>query len=319
MVEGLVSIIIPVYNRPKMLGEAVDSVLMQTWRPLEIIIVDDGSTDDTRKAAAELSVRNPETVRVLHQKNAGPGRARQTGFEASRGEFIQFLDSDDLLLPNKFELQVSGLRGDAEAGISYGRTYVRVNGERFPHWSGEKHREIFPALLTKRLWHTSAPLYRRNALVKVGPWPDGRWMEDLEFDAQAGAAKIKLNYCDEYICEAVEHDEPRLCPPRTADAVRDGISAYLAVLGYAQRTGVARNSPEMQQFSKSLFGMALRANNYRLPREAKDVFDLALTLCLKPRWDYRLFGIATSLLGWRTASRIADLVRNARPRIRTLM
>ena len=316
MIDGLVSTVIPVYNRPEMLCEAVASVLTQTWRSLEVIIVDDGSTDNTRKVAAELSAHHTEIIRVVHQQNAGPGAARQSGFEASRGEFIQFLDSDDLLLPKKFELQVGALHGDPEAGISYGRAYVRVNGQRSPlrYKQGvQKHREIFPSLLTGRLWPTLAPLYRRLALEKAGPWPTGTWLEDYEFDGRAGAAKIKLAYCDEYICEAAEHDGPRLCPPRSAHAMRDGISAFVAVLCHAQRAGIARNSAEMQQFAENLFRMALMAGGYGLHREAKNSFDLALMLSLKPRWDYRVFGVATSMLGWRTASRIAGL---AKPSIR---
>jgi glycosyltransferase involved in cell wall biosynthesis len=298
-----------------MLREAVASVLTQTWQPLEIIIVDDGSTDDTRNVATELSLDHPEIIRVLHQQNAGPGVARQTGFEASRGEFIQFLDSDDLLLPNKFKLQVSGLRDDPEAGISYGRTYVRVNDQRLPRRrrrDGEKHRELFPVVLIDRIWDTSTPLYRRSALEKIGPWSARRWLEDWEFDARAGGARIKLNYCDEYISESVEHNEPRLYQlSKSPGAMRDAISVHIAVLGYAQRAGIARNSPEMQQFADNMFMMARRANHYGMPQEAKDLFDLALLVCLKPRWDYRLFGVTTSVLGWNTSCYIARFAKNA--------
>jgi glycosyltransferase involved in cell wall biosynthesis len=313
MVEGLVSTVIPVYNRPEMLRQAVASVLTQTWRSLEIIIVDDGSTDDTPTVAVELSVRHPKIIRVVHQQNAGPGAARQAGFEASNGEFVQFLDSDCLLLPKKFELQVSGLRGDTKAGISYGKTYVRENGQRFPNQpSAEKHREIFPVLLTRRLWDTSAPLYRHIALQKIGPWPPGRWLEDWEFDGKAGAARIKLHYCDEYISETINHSGPKLNQlwKSNPDAVRDGISAHITMVGHAQRAGIARDSPEMQRFTGDLFWAARLAGRYGMSREAQYLFDLALMLCLKPRWDYRVFGVATSVLGWDTASHIARFAKN---------
>jgi glycosyltransferase involved in cell wall biosynthesis len=296
-----------------MLREAVASVLTQTWRSLEIIIVDDGSTDDTPTVAVELSVRHPEIIRVVHQQNAGPGIARQTGLELSSGEFIQFLDSDDLLLPKKFELQVGGLRGDTTAGISYGKTYFRRNGQRFPRQpSAQEHREIFPALLTGRLWETSTPLYRRIALQRIGPWSAGRWLEDWEFEGRAGAARIKLHYCDEYISEKVEHSGPKLNQlwKSSADVVRDGISAHIAMVGHAQRAEVAWNSPEMQRFTGDLFWAAKLAGRYGMPQEAKYLFDLALRICLKPRWDYRVFGIATSVLGWQTASHMAGIAKN---------
>src|SRR5690348_4318950 len=107
--QGLVSTIIPVYNRAALLQEAVASVLAQAYRPIEIIIVDDGSTDDTGFVAEELTKRHSD-VRVIHRKNGGPGAARESGRLVAKGEFIQFLDSDDLLLPEKFQSQIAGLR-----------------------------------------------------------------------------------------------------------------------------------------------------------------------------------------------------------------
>src|SRR5258708_5062942 len=119
--EGLVSTIIPVHNRALLLREAVASVLAQTYRPVEIIVVDDGSTDETGQEADALAKSHLE-VRAIHRQNGGPGTARETGRLVARGEFIQYLDSDDLLLPTKFELQVAGLRRCGDCAVSYGRT-----------------------------------------------------------------------------------------------------------------------------------------------------------------------------------------------------
>src|ERR1044071_1111048 len=112
MVEGLVSTIIPVFNRSGMLCEAVSSVIAQTYRPIEVLIVDDGSTDETAGVADELADIEAVEIRVIHQHNTGAGLAREAGRQAASGEFIQYLDSDDLLLPRKFELQVEGLRSN---------------------------------------------------------------------------------------------------------------------------------------------------------------------------------------------------------------
>ena len=125
LVEGLVSTIIAVHNRPLLLREAVASVLAQTYRPIEIIIVDDGSTDETGREAEALAAKHSE-VRTIHRKNGGPGAARETGRLAARGEFIQYLDSDDLLLPKKFVLQVTGLRQHTDCHVSYARTTAKA-------------------------------------------------------------------------------------------------------------------------------------------------------------------------------------------------
>ena len=105
VIENLVSTIIPVYNRPDMLRAAVESVLQQTHRPIEVIIADDGSTDETGEVAKELVEQHPEVVRYTRHENAGPGPARELGRQLARGEFIQYLDSDDRLLPNKFAIK----------------------------------------------------------------------------------------------------------------------------------------------------------------------------------------------------------------------
>ncbi len=114
-----ISVILPVYNRPTMLVESVGSVLAQTFTDWEIIIVDDGSTDDTPAVAARLVAEHRPRIQYLRQANAGPGAARNTGLEAARGEFIQFLDSDDLLAPEKFARQVALLDAHPERGVCY--------------------------------------------------------------------------------------------------------------------------------------------------------------------------------------------------------
>ena len=141
MVEGLVSTIIPVFNRGAMLREAVSSVIAQTYRPIEVLIVDDGSTDDTAGVTDDLSAENPSEIRVIHQHNTGAGLAREAGRQAANGEFIQYLDSDDLLLPRKLELQVEGLRSTPDCGVSYGKTrYRQADGLGLQHHARARRR-----------------------------------------------------------------------------------------------------------------------------------------------------------------------------------
>ncbi len=300
-----------------MLREAVASVLAQSWRPIEIIIVDDGSNDDTVHAAEDLQSQHPEITHVLRQKNAGPGVARQTGLNVAKGEFIQFLDSDDLLLPDKFKLQIQGLRNDIEANIAYGKTYTEENGVRLPvsaQHTGEVHRQLFPAMLQEPLWPTLTPLYRHEFIRRIGPWPAKKQLEDWEYDAQSGALNVKLNYIDEFIAETRNHGGVRLCHlwMTDANAMRDRISAYIAVLEHAEKAGVARESNEMQKFARSLFWMARNAGRYGFPKEAQILFQLARNLSLNPGWDFRLFGIATKLIGWKLSSRLAELLLGRR-------
>ena len=107
------SVIIPAYNREQTIRRTVDSVLAQTYRPLEVIVVDDGSTDRTVELLREYGDR----IRLICQKNQGPGAARNTGIRAATGEFISFLDSDDVWLPEKLSRQISLLNKVSQLGI----------------------------------------------------------------------------------------------------------------------------------------------------------------------------------------------------------
>src|SRR6187549_3720033 len=107
----LVSIIVPVYNGERYLRAALESIFAQTYRPLEVIVVDDGSVDDSGVIAQSF----PE-VRYIRQENQGVAAARNHGIETARGEFYAFLDQDDLWTPEKLTVQISYLLNDPDLG-----------------------------------------------------------------------------------------------------------------------------------------------------------------------------------------------------------
>ena len=111
----MVSVIIPVYNGAAFITRAVDSVLAQSFQDVEIIIIDDGSLDNTQMVLDQFS--NQPNIRCYSQDNAGPAHARNTGIQSAKGEFIAFLDCDDIWLPDKLETQVALLRGTSEPGL----------------------------------------------------------------------------------------------------------------------------------------------------------------------------------------------------------
>jgi glycosyltransferase involved in cell wall biosynthesis len=115
----LVSIIIPVYNAEKWIQETLASVRGQTYRDLEIILVDDGSTDDSVAIAEATLARGDMLFRILRQANGGAACARNAGWRAARGSWIQFLDADDLLAPEKVELQIAKVSSETAVDVVY--------------------------------------------------------------------------------------------------------------------------------------------------------------------------------------------------------
>ena len=119
---GLVSVIIPVYNAERFLAQALDSVAAQDYRPLEVLLIDGGSTDGTAALGEAFARAHADvTVRPLPQAGSGLAAAWNTGLAAATGEFVAFLDSDDLWLPDKLSAQVAFLRAQPEAQYVIGQ------------------------------------------------------------------------------------------------------------------------------------------------------------------------------------------------------
>jgi glycosyltransferase involved in cell wall biosynthesis len=161
-----VSVVIPTFNRAWCLREALDSVLAQDFRGFELIVVDDGSTDDTPQMLGAYG----ESIRLLRQENRGVSAARNAGVAAAQGDLIAFLDSDDIWLPGKLARQVEFFRRHPEALICQTEERWVKNGRRVN--PGRRHRKrggmIFEPSLELCLVSPSAVMLRRELLSRVG-------------------------------------------------------------------------------------------------------------------------------------------------------
>lgn len=169
-----VSVIIPTYNRESYILEAVDSVLEQTAAPAEIIVVDDGSTDATARVLEPYRDR----LRYLHQENRGIGAARNTGVRYSRGDFVAFLDDDDVWLLDKLERQLAAFRETPSLDAVYGHGEQFISPDVDTQMRQRLSRQagnIVPAALAGTL------LIRRSAFDRVG-WFDESLRIGIEMD-----------------------------------------------------------------------------------------------------------------------------------------
>jgi glycosyltransferase involved in cell wall biosynthesis len=313
VVDELVSVIIPVYNRPVLLREAVSSVLAQTYPSFEVIIVDDGSTDETGTVAEALARSEPDRIRVIHQANRGPGAAREAGRRLARGEFIQHLDSDDLLLPRKLELQVRGLRENADCGVSYGKTrYRHRDGRVEPEpWkgSGQAVATMFPSFLRARWWDTPTPLYRASICERAGPWSELRCEEDWEYDCRVAALGVRLHYCEEFVCEVRDHRSAKLAGGERLDPVklRNRAEAHVRIYQHARRAGVDARCAEMQHFVRELFLIARECGAAGLVDDSQRLLGVARAGARaqgSDGWDLRLYETLARVVGWGPMGRL---------------
>jgi GT2 family glycosyltransferase len=200
--QPLVSVIIPAFNVAAWIGETIQSVLRQSYRPIEVIVVDDGSTDDTALVAGKFG----NALTYLRQPNAGVGAARNTGFKASRGDLIAFVDADDLWLPGKLEEQVALLKSKPEFGWVYTDAFIvdHTAGKVLDR-VGRTHSlpdgDIAGSLLLNNFIACPTPLIRRSLLARVGGFDERRsltvaadwlmWLR-LAVDSPAGCVRTVL-------------------------------------------------------------------------------------------------------------------------------
>ena len=191
----LVSVVIPSYNRGDLIGQTLDSLLAQTYANWEAVVVDDHSTDASAAVLEKRSATEPRIRWWLRKSaKAGAPACRNEGFRASRGEFVIFLDSDDLLEPTCLEHRVAVMQAHPSAGYAVFPSAVFRDRpwDTGIFWNAfDDGNDLDRFLLADIPWQTTGPIWRREAVEAVGPWDEEakRW-QDWEFHVRALARRI---------------------------------------------------------------------------------------------------------------------------------
>jgi glycosyltransferase involved in cell wall biosynthesis len=184
----LVSIIIPAYNRQRSLPRAIESILNQTHRDLEIIVVDDGSTDNTAAIAEEFALRDFRIRLICHGKNRGAQAARNTGARSANGRWLNFFDSDDWMLPTSIEARLTVARNQGVKVVHSDALVLRPNQDRTLFGVRPLNGSIYEALLRAPGPMFPAMIVTADAFQEMGDL-DERVMAYQEWDAAIRLAK----------------------------------------------------------------------------------------------------------------------------------
>ena len=198
-----VSVIIHTYNNEKFIAETVESVLNQTYKDYEIIVVDDGSVDGTRDALKPYM----QKIRYHYKENGGIASAKNAGISLSHAEFVAFLDHDDLWVPDKLMLQMECFIENPQAGLVYTKYTSFKNGKEL-RTKPEKGYSgwIFKELLSKSFIQTSTVVVKRECLDAVGPYDETFSLGD-EYDMFLRIArKFQCGFVDKGLTRYRVHD-----------------------------------------------------------------------------------------------------------------
>jgi len=285
----LVSAIIPTFNRGYVVSKAIDSILNQTYTHTEIIVVDDGSTDDTQQILAGYGDR----IRVVYQKNAGPSAARNRGILASKGEVVAFLDSDDIWLPAKLERQISLLQKVPNTvpcclcnGITKdpsGKVWDAFDtGLLYPDCAEGLWLNTAEVLATRFILFCQLVAIRRDALERVGYFDEGlRFMEDYDLALRL-SAEGPWGFIREPLATMTIYPADSLSFKVSSEHVRHSqymlksrerlYEAMRSKGGAAAKLGFLRKA--IKRTRRELWGAELRESNYWSARFAGKFFKL---------------------------------------------
>jgi len=203
------TVIVPCFNYGHLLGETLDSVLCQTEPDWECLVVDDGSTDDTGEVVGRYA-RNDARFKYIYQNNKGLSAARNTGLRAAQGEFLQFLDADDLIQQRKLELQSQFLSKNPDIDITFGemryfrtgspdQLFLSIDGKNEPLTKRVVGAgcDVLSFLLVDNIMVVNSPLLRKRVAESAGYFDETlKALEDWEYWLRCGLRGIRFSYHD---------------------------------------------------------------------------------------------------------------------------
>jgi glycosyltransferase involved in cell wall biosynthesis len=267
MTPRLLSVIVPTFNRAALLRETLACLVSQQYRPLEVIVIDDCSSDDTVEQVQRFMDECSESglsLRLLRlDQNSGPAHARNIGFNLAGGEYILFNDSDDLIDRHKLSLQIEALDRDPSLDFVYGPTRILETG--LPVFGAVYLNPLQACIrqLRSPFFHTMGPVFRRSFLAKAGKWnPKLPPFDDWEYHLRLAYQRPHYQWVPK--AQAYYRSQGQGPEGRISAARKDESASERYALGqYRRIVSAIHHAPDWVLHS-TLFRRSLRWNAYRV-------------------------------------------------------
>lgn len=320
-----VSIIIPTYNCAQYIVQTIKSVFAQSYKDYELIIIDDGSTDNTRDILAPYLDR----LIYLYQANQGESVARNVGIQRARGEYIAFLDSDDWWLPGKLAKQVAAMDTHPDVVLTYGYVFVVDNaGNRIAFRGQQQHGDgvqgkslVFERLVVSNfITNPNSVMVRRNTLMQTQLFDiEIEWGEDWQLWLQMALQGPFLFLPEELACYRMRRPGRRLEIESSAEFVQqnelilDRTFAQVAQISTAQQAIVGPRDHLMQLKTAAYRELYLRSALYNVESGDLNAAANYLQRALKadPQFDLAVLADQVAHIGFRIAGEQEDFTTGA--------
>jgi glycosyltransferase involved in cell wall biosynthesis len=327
MMEPLVSILIPSYNAEKWLKETLQSAMAQTWKNIEVIVVDDGSKDNSYQVAKSFESKH---LKVIRQENQGASAARNRAYHEARGDFIQYLDADDLLSPNKIETQVRLLQDNAPDMLAVSATMHFFDGQNpdtgilhdgWPMMNANDPVDWLINLMGPErggMVQPGAWLTPRSITEKIGPWDLNICptpMDDGEYFARAVLACAGIRKSVKGINYYRKFKISSSLSGQKSEAYRWG---HFRSLHQIEKHLLARTDDPRAKKAMARCYMELAYNSYPTARKVSEAAverSQLLGAAKRPRFPTAKGEFLARIFGWKAARRLNHLYHDTKNRL----
>jgi glycosyltransferase involved in cell wall biosynthesis len=310
--KKLVSVIIPFYNRVDLLASSIKSVVEQTYKPIELILVDDNSNEEFNKCLIDEFTSDSVRIKIIrNERNLGPGLSREVGRLMATGDYFAYLDSDDFWHKEFLRKLTDYLEVNPGVSMAYSKTLlIRNTGNFLRNKNDQNFDSIIPILFDVhgRPWATGACVWKRDVVNKIGPWSDSRIWEDYEYDVRAATINNNIIHVPEVLFYVnMDSKEKISLVKNTKDMIIDKAKSILNISKNLRKSNFNKTKAIEKRMTFLLLTSCATLSDYKI--EKQKIKTLFREYC---NWKWRfllIFNLFIPVLPYRLNAKMFRKIR----------